>query len=92
VVGIDWRIGLDAAWRQIGYDRAIQGNLDPVVLLAPWREVRRHVDAILAQAGERPGHIFNLGHGILPATPVETVRRLAEYIHERTARRAQVAI
>ncbi len=92
VVGVDWRIGLDAAWRQLGYDRAIQGNLDPVVLMAPWREVRRHADAILAQAGGRPGHIFNLGHGILPATPVETVRRLAAYVHERTARREQVVV
>jgi len=86
VVGIDWRIRLDTAWQQIGYDRAIQGNLDPLVLMAPWREVRGHTDDILAQANGRLGHIFNLGHGILPGTPVDTVRRLADYVHERTMR------
>jgi uroporphyrinogen decarboxylase len=87
VVGIDWRVRLDAAWRQIGYERAVQGNLDPVVLMAPWREVRGHADDILAQAGGRPGHIFNLGHGILPGTPVDTVRQLADYVHEKSAER-----
>ncbi len=89
VVSVDWRGRLDAAWRQIGADRAIQGNLDPVLLMAPWREIRGHVDDILAQAGGRPGHIFNLGHGILPGTPVETVRRLADYVHEKTAKMEQ---
>jgi uroporphyrinogen decarboxylase len=81
VIGVDWRIRLDEAWGRIGYDRAIQGNLDPVVLLAPWREVQGHADDILQQAGGRSGHIFNLGHGILPDTPVETVRRLIYYVH-----------
>ncbi|MCC7448524.1 MAG: uroporphyrinogen decarboxylase [Anaerolineae bacterium] len=87
VVGIDWRIRLDTAWQQIGYDKAIQGNLDPLVLMAPWREVRGHTDDILAQANSRPGHIFNLGHGILPGTPLDTVQRLADYVHVQTAER-----
>jgi uroporphyrinogen decarboxylase len=91
VVSVDWRVRLDAAWGRIGADRAIQGNLDPVLLMAPWREIRGHVDDILAQAGGRPGHIFNLGHGILPGTPVETVRRLADYVHERTAKMEQMS-
>jgi uroporphyrinogen decarboxylase len=84
VVGIDWRIDLDMAWQQIGENRAIQGNLDPVLLMAPWRELRGHIDAILEQANGRPGHIFNLGHGILPDTPVDSVRRLIDYVHEKT--------
>lgn len=86
VISVDWRIALDKAWQQIGSKRAIQGNLDPVVLMAPWREVRAHTDMILQQANAQPGHIFNLGHGILPGTPVETVRRLTDYVHEKTAR------
>ena len=86
VVSVDWRVRLDRAWQEIGYDKAIQGNLDPLLLQAPWREVQAHTDDILQQADGRPGHIFNLGHGILPATPVETVRRLADYVHEKTAR------
>ena len=84
VVGIDWRIGLDTAWQQIGNTHAIQGNLDPVLLQAPWRELRGHIDTILEQANGRPGHIFNLGHGILPDTPVDSVRRLIDYVHEKT--------
>lgn len=92
VVSIDWRIALDKAWHEIGYDRAIQGNLDPLLLFAPWREVQAAADEILRQATGRPGHIFNLGHGILPGTPVETVRRLADYVHEKTATRARVAV
>jgi uroporphyrinogen decarboxylase len=85
VVSVDWRIALDRAWDQIGTDRAIQGNLDPVLLFAPWDEIQANVDDILRQASHRPGHIFNLGHGILPETPVDTVRRLADYVHEKTA-------
>jgi uroporphyrinogen decarboxylase len=92
VVGVDWRVALDAAWGQIGEGRAIQGNLDPVILkIAPWREVRRHADEILRMAGGFPGHIFNLGHGILPGTPVDHVRRLADYVHEQTMRTEQMA-
>lgn len=90
VVSVDWRVRLDRAWQTLGPDRAIQGNLDPLLLFAPWREVAAQADEILAQAGGRPGHIFNLGHGILPGTPVETVARLAEYVHEKTARLEQV--
>jgi uroporphyrinogen decarboxylase len=90
VVSVDWRTRLDKAWQTLGSDRAIQGNLDPLLLFAPWREVQAQADEILAQAGGRPGHIFNLGHGILPGTPVETVARLAEYVHEKTARLEQV--
>ncbi|HEX2916773.1 MAG TPA: uroporphyrinogen decarboxylase [Chloroflexia bacterium] len=92
VVSVDWRVRLDTAWQTIGYDKAIQGNLDPVLLFAPWREVQANTDEILTQAAGRPGHIFNLGHGILPGTPVDTVRRLAEYIHTKTARVEQVAL
>jgi uroporphyrinogen decarboxylase len=85
VVGVDWRIPLDRAWNQIGHDRAVQGNLDPVALFAPLPEVRERVRAILGRAGGRPGHIFNLGHGILPQTPVDTVRAVAELVHELSA-------
>lgn len=85
VMGVDWRMPLDWTWAQIGYDRPIQGNLDPVALLAPWRELKHQVDDLLARAGGRPGHIFNVGQGILPTTPLDNVRRLVSYIQERTA-------
>jgi uroporphyrinogen decarboxylase len=85
VVGVDWRMPLDWAWSRIGYDRAIQGNLEPVALLSPWRELKARTDDVLQQAGGRPGHIFNLGHGIFPDTPVENVRSLVDYVHEQTA-------
>jgi uroporphyrinogen decarboxylase len=83
VTGVDWRRPLDEVWRAIGYDRAIQGNLDPAALLAPWRELRYQIDDVLDRAGGRPGHIFNLGHRVLPDTPVDNVRRLVDYVHER---------
>jgi uroporphyrinogen decarboxylase len=83
VIGVDWRRPLDEAWRAIGYDRAIQGNLDPAALLAPWRELRYQIDDVLDRAAGRPGHIFNLGHDALPETPVDNVRRLVDYVHER---------
>ncbi|MEX1018266.1 MAG: uroporphyrinogen decarboxylase [Litorilinea sp.] len=86
VVGVDWKMPLDWYWSSIGHDRPIQGNLDPIALLAPWRELKFQVDAILEQAAGRPGHIFNLGHGILPQTPVDTVARLVDYVHSATAR------
>jgi uroporphyrinogen decarboxylase len=92
VVGVDWRIDIDKAWSQLGENQAIQGNLDPVLLFAPWNEVQVHTDLILAQANGRAGHIFNLGHGILPGTPVDTVRRLADYVHEKTARVEQAVL
>ena len=84
VVSVDWRRPLDEAWKAIGYGRAIQGNLDPAALLAPWRELRYQIDDVLDRAAGRPGHIFNLGHGVLPETPVDNVRRLVDYVHERT--------
>jgi uroporphyrinogen decarboxylase len=86
VIGVDWRVRLDDAWRMIGPDRAIQGNLDPLVLLADQSEIRRQASAILQQAAGRPGHIFNLGHGVLPQTPVENARALVEMLHELSAR------
>ncbi|MGE3277794.1 MAG: uroporphyrinogen decarboxylase [Vicinamibacterales bacterium] len=86
VVGADWRIPLDEAWDRIGHDRGIQGNLDPTLLLGPRDRLLAGVDDVLARAGGRPGHIFNLGHGLLPMTPVEHVQALARYVHERSAR------
>jgi uroporphyrinogen decarboxylase len=85
VLGVDWRMPLDWFWERIGAQTGIQGNLDPITLLAPWEHLRQQVDDILDRAAGRPGHIFNLGHGILPETPVDNVRRLADYIHERTS-------
>jgi uroporphyrinogen decarboxylase len=82
VVGLDWRIPLDEGWRSVGHDHAVQGNLDPVTLFASWSEVRERAKNILRLADGRPGHIFNLGHGILPHTPVENVKSLAEFVHE----------
>jgi uroporphyrinogen decarboxylase len=90
VVSIDWRIRLDEAWSQLGEDKAIQGNLDPVLLMAPWREVHANTNDILAQAQGRFGHIFNLGHGILPGTPMDTVRKLIDYVHEKTFNKERV--
>jgi uroporphyrinogen decarboxylase len=90
VIGVDWRIRLDDAWRAVGYDRAIQGNLEPAALLADRAEIRRRAKEILAQAAGRPGHIFNLGHGVLPQTPVDSVVALVEAVHEEGGR-AQVA-
>lgn len=83
VIGVDFRMPLSAAWEKIGPDRAIQGNLDPMTLLAPWRETQFHVDRVLAEACNRPGHIFNLGHGLHRTTPVEAVERLVNYVHAR---------
>ena len=81
VIGADWRIPLDEAWERIGYDRAIQGNLDPTLLLAPLDRMLSGADAVLEKANGRPGHIFNLGHGILPTTSVEHVQALAQHVH-----------
>jgi uroporphyrinogen decarboxylase len=82
VIGVDWRIDLDVAWHRLGQDVAIQGNLDPVALFSPWSELKQRAQRILELAGGRPGHIFNLGHGILPQTPVDNVRRLVDFVHE----------
>lgn len=88
VIGADWRICLDDAWARIGADKAaIQGNLDPVVLMAPWQAVRSRATDILARAAGRPGHIFNLGHGILPGTPVDNVKALADFVHDYSAKK-----
>jgi uroporphyrinogen decarboxylase len=81
VIGADWRIPLDEAWDRIGRDRAIQGNLDPTLLLAPLDRLLTAADDVLDRAGGRPGHIFNLGHGILPSTPVDHVQALAQHVH-----------
>ncbi len=81
VIGVDWRIPIDAAWERIGEDRAIQGNLDPTLLLGPVERVLDATDEIISRVGGQPGHIFNLGHGILPETPVEHVQALAQYVH-----------
>jgi uroporphyrinogen decarboxylase len=86
IIGLDWRVNLDEAWQSIGYDVAIQGNLDPAALLAPPKEIRRRVAEILSRAGGRPGHIFNLGHGVLPETPVENVIAMVRAVHELSAR------
>ena len=86
VIGVDWRIPLDRAWESLHYDGAIQGNLDPVVLFAGQKELRARTAEILFQAGGRPGHVFNLGHGILPETPVENVRALVDFVRELSSR------
>ena len=86
VVGLDWTLPLDEAWERIGFDRPVQGNLDPASLLAPWRELGPRIDDVLERAGGRPGHVFNVGHGLTPQTPVDNVRRLVEHVRERTSR------
>jgi uroporphyrinogen decarboxylase len=86
VIGVDWRIDLSDAWARLGAEVAVQGNLDPVALLAPWDELEARARYVLDQAGGRPGYIFNLGHGVLPPTPVDNVKRLAEFVHEYTCR------
>lgn len=85
VVGIDWQVPLDEAWARVGFERPVQGNLDPAALLAPWRELRFRIDDVLERAGGRPGHVFNVGHGIVPGTPTDNVRRLVEHVRERTS-------
>ncbi|MGH2723663.1 MAG: uroporphyrinogen decarboxylase [Actinomycetota bacterium] len=84
VVGVDWRVPLDAAWERIGHHTAIQGNLDPAACVGPWEAVERKALDVLRRAGGRPGHVFNLGHGVLPQTPPEHLGRLVELVHERT--------
>jgi uroporphyrinogen decarboxylase len=82
VIGLDWRIRLDEGWRNLGHRCAVQGNLDPVLLFADWKELESRAEDILRRAEGRPGHIFNLGHGILPETPVENVKNLARFVQE----------
>ena len=88
VIGLDWRIPLDEGWLRVGHEVGIQGNLDPAVLFAGWDDVKRSGQSVLDRACGRPGHIFNLGHGILPETPVENVKALAAYVQEHTAKAA----
>ena len=86
VIGLDWRVRLDEAWERVGYDRGVQGNLDGAVLLGPWERVEAGTEAVLRAAGGRAGHIFNLGHGVMPQTDPAVLRRLCELVHESTAR------
>jgi uroporphyrinogen decarboxylase len=85
VIGLDWRVDLDTAWATLGHDVAIQGNLDPAVLLAKPPYIRRRAQEVLDRAGRRPGHIFNLGHGILRQTPVDHVKALVDIVHESSS-------
>ncbi len=85
VIGVDWRIPLNDGWKLMNYRPAVQGNLDPVLLFAEWPEIKQRAKAILDQAAARPGHIFNLGHGILPQTPVDNVKNLAKFVREYSA-------
>ncbi|HEU4528635.1 MAG TPA: uroporphyrinogen decarboxylase [Actinomycetota bacterium] len=87
VIGLDWRVALDAGWERVGADRGVQGNLDPAVCLGPWDAVREKALGVLRRAGGRDGHIFNLGHGVLPLTPPETLQRLVDLVHEASERR-----
>jgi uroporphyrinogen decarboxylase len=82
VIGLDWRVRLDEGWNRLGDDVAVMGNLDPVALFANQDHLRAQAQAIVKQAEGRPGHIFNLGHGILPETPVENVIALVDAVHE----------
>ena len=86
MVSVDWRVPLDRAWERIGLDKGIQGNLDPTVVLAGWDAIERRAADVLRRAGGRPGHIFNLGHGVLPETDPDQLARLAEWVHTETAR------
>jgi uroporphyrinogen decarboxylase len=85
-IGLDWRVPLDQGWLAVGPDRAVQGNLDPAALLAPWPRIETASEDVLVRAGGRPGHVFNLGHGVLPETDPADLSRLVELVHERTAR------
>ncbi|HEY5697042.1 MAG TPA: uroporphyrinogen decarboxylase [Acidimicrobiales bacterium] len=84
VVGVDWRVPIDAGWERIGFDKGVQGNLDPAACLAPWPAVEGEVVGVLERIAGRPGHIFNLGHGVLPETDPTVLTRIVELVHERT--------
>jgi uroporphyrinogen decarboxylase len=88
VIGVDWRVPIDEGWNSLSMQGAVQGNLDPVLLFADWKELKSRAEEILRRAGGRPGHIFNLGHGILPETPVENVKNLAAFVQEHAGVRA----
>jgi len=82
VIGLDWRVPLDEGWKSLRMQGAVQGNLDPVLLFADWKAVKAGAESVLRRAAKRPGHIFNLGHGILPDTPVENVKELVKFVQE----------
>ena len=86
VISVDWRVDLDEAWARIGYDRGIQGNLDPTLLLTSWPVIEAGMHGVLRRAGGRPGHIFNLGHGVPASTDTDLLRRLVDAVHEATRR------
>ena len=86
VIGLDWRIPLDEGWARVGHNLAVQGNLDPVALFAPNDVLEAKALDVLERAGRRPGHIFNLGHGVLPGTPLDNAIRLAEFVRDESAR------
>jgi uroporphyrinogen decarboxylase len=86
VIGLGWRIPLDEGWHVMKFQGAVQGNLDPVLLFAEWKELQSRAEGILRLAAKRPGHIFNLGHGILPETPVDNVKNLCKFVQEHSAK------
>jgi uroporphyrinogen decarboxylase len=85
VIGLDWRVPLDEGWELAGHDRGVQGNLEPAVLLGPWERAESAALDVLERAAARPGHVFNLGHGVLPATEPAALRRLVELVRQHTA-------
>ena len=91
VIGVDWRTPIDAAWKSLGNHGAVQGNLDPVVLFANKKEIHLQAEDVLQRTGGRPGHVFNLGHGILPETPVEHVKDLCDFVHQYSSKYATAA-
>jgi uroporphyrinogen decarboxylase len=92
VVGLDWRIPLDEGWARLNHQCAVQGNLDPALLFADWEELKSRAGDILRRAAGRPGHIFNLGHGILPETPVDNVKNLARFVQEYSASGSRLSV
>ena len=90
-MSVDWRVDLDDAWERIGFERGIQGNLDPTLLLTSWDVVEQGMRDVLRRAANRPGHIFNLGHGVLAPTDPDMLRRLVDAVHEETTRRADLS-
>lgn len=86
VIGLDWKTPIEDGWKRAGYDRAIQGNMDPTVLFAPEKVALQHAKRVLDEVKGRPGHIFNLGHGILPETPVDTVKAVIDFVHQSSQR------
>jgi uroporphyrinogen decarboxylase len=84
VIGLDWKMPITSTWERIGRDKAIQGNLDPLLLCAPVEIAKARARAILDEVGDAPGHVFNIGHGIIPETPPDTVRAVVEHVHEHS--------